>query len=83
MVYIDTGLLRQSGLLELVAGSKAVEEPDYRKFVDQTGFDYRRDLDAVAAAFVDNHVQFLKWGRSMYPLDLWAVTDAERAKGQH
>jgi hypothetical protein len=63
VVYIDTGLLRQSGLLDLVAGSKAVEEPDYRKFVDQTGFDYRRDLDAVAAAFVDNHVYITLRGR--------------------
>jgi len=63
VVYIDTGLLRQSGLLDLVAGSKAIEEPDYRKFVDQTGFDYRRDLDAVAAAFVDNHVYITLRGR--------------------
>jgi len=63
VVYIDTGLLRQSGLLDLVAGPKAVEEPDYRKFVDLTGFDYRRDLDAVAAAFVDNHVYVTLRGR--------------------
>lgn len=56
LAYIDTGLLRGSGTLELLAGSKAVEEPDYRKFVQQTGFDYRTDLDAVAASFVENHV---------------------------
>ena len=63
LVYIDTALLRQSGTLELLAGSKAAEEPDYRKFVEQTGFDYRKDLDAVAAAFVDNHVYITLRGR--------------------
>jgi hypothetical protein len=63
LVYIDTGLLRRRGMLELLAGSKAAEEPDYRKFVEQTGFDYRTDLDAVAAAFVDNHVYIALRGR--------------------
>jgi hypothetical protein len=53
VVYLDTAQLRSSGLLALLAGSKASEEPDYRKFVDETGFDYRTDLDAVAAAFVN------------------------------
>ena len=63
LVYIDTGQLRRSGTLDLLAGSKAAEEPDYRKFVDQTGFDYRTDLDAVAAAFVDNHFYSTLRGR--------------------
>jgi hypothetical protein len=63
LVYIDTGSLRKSGLLDLVAGSKAAEEADYRKFVEQTGFDYRTDLDAVAAAFVDGRVYTTLRGR--------------------
>lgn len=63
LVYIDTGMLRKSGMLDLVAGSKAAEEPDYRKFVEQTGFDYRTDLDAVAAAFADNRVYTALRGR--------------------
>jgi hypothetical protein len=63
LFYMDTGLLRQNGLLELLAGSKAAEEPDYRKFVEQTGFDYRTDLDAVAAAFVNNGVYIALRGR--------------------
>jgi len=63
LVYIDTGLLRNSGMLDLLAGSKAAEEPDYRKFVELTGFDYRTDLDAVAAALVDNHVYVTLRGR--------------------
>ncbi len=63
LVYIDSGSLRKSGLLDLVAGSKAAEEADYRKFVEQTGFDYRTDLDAVAAAFVDGRVYTALRGR--------------------
>jgi hypothetical protein len=63
LVYIDTGLLRRSGMLDLLAGSGAAEEPDYRKFVEQTGFDYRTDLDAVAASFVNNNVYITLRGR--------------------
>ena len=63
LVYIDTGSLRKSGLLDLVAGSRAAEEADYRKFVEQTGFNYRTDLDAVAAAFVDGRVYTTLRGR--------------------
>jgi len=62
-VYVDVDALRRGGILNLVAGSKAAEEPDYRKFVDQTGFDYRTDLDAVAAAFFHNDVYFALRGR--------------------
>ncbi len=63
VVYFDTGELRGSGMLGLLAGSKAAEEPDYRKFVDETGFDYRTDLDAVAAAFVENRFYATLRGR--------------------
>jgi hypothetical protein len=62
-VFIDVNALRRGGILDLVAGSKAAEEPDYRKFVEQTGFDYRTDLDAVAAAFFHNDVYFVLRGR--------------------
>jgi prepilin-type processing-associated H-X9-DG protein len=30
-------------------------------------------------AFVDGGVRFLKYGRSTSPLNLWAVSDADRA----
>jgi hypothetical protein len=63
VVYLDTGELRRSGMLALLAGSKAAEEPDYRKFVDETGFDYRTDLDALAVAFVDNRLYATLRGR--------------------
>ena len=63
LLYIDTGLLRQNGILDLLAGSKAAEEADYRKFVEQTGFDYRTDLDAVAASFAKGSVYVTLRGR--------------------
>jgi hypothetical protein len=55
-VYLNVSALRASGILDLLAGSKAAEDPDYQRFVDQTGFDYREDLDEVAAAFLRGNV---------------------------
>lgn len=63
LVYLDTEQLRRSGLMALLAGSKAAEEPDYRKFVDETGFDYRTDLDALAASFGENRFYATLRGR--------------------
>ena len=51
VAYLDLEKLRQTGLFDLIAGSKAIEELDYRKFVDATGFEYRTDLDRIAIAF--------------------------------
>ena len=68
LFYIDADALRKSGLLDLLAGSKAAEEPDYRKFVGQTGFDYRTDVDAVAAAFVDGDTYLTVRGRFQWKL---------------
>ena len=51
IAYVDFEKLRDSGLLDSLAGSKAMEELDYRQFVDATGFDYRTDLDRIAIAF--------------------------------
>jgi hypothetical protein len=63
LVYIDVDAMRRSGILNLVAGSKAVEEADYQQFVNETKFDYRQDLDAIAAAFKDGKVYFALRGR--------------------
>ena len=62
-VYMSVGLLRSAGILDLLAGSQGAEEPDYKKFVEQTGFDYRTDLDAVAAGFRDGDEYFAVQGR--------------------
>ncbi len=63
VVYIDVDAMRRSGILNLVAGSKAVEDADYQQFVNETKFDYRQDLDAIAAAFKDGKVYFALRGR--------------------
>jgi hypothetical protein len=62
-VYMNVGMLRSGGILELLAGSQGAEEPDYKKFIEQTGFDYRTDLDAVAAGFRDGDEYFAVQGR--------------------
>jgi len=79
IVGIDVDTLRQTGLLDLLAGPKAAEELDYRRFVDQTGFDYRRDLDYVAASVSVNSSSkhFLLNGR----FDWKAMFDTARRAG--
>jgi len=62
-LYIDVDALRRAGIVDLLAGPKTSEEPEYRAFVDQTGFDYRRDLNAVAAAFAQGGVYFAVRGK--------------------
>ncbi len=63
VIYIDVDALRRSGILDMVAGSKTAEEPDYQQFVRETSFDYRQDLNAVAAALKDGRIYFALRGR--------------------
>jgi hypothetical protein len=76
-VYIDVDALRAGGLLESSAGTKTAEEPDYRKFVQDTGFDYQKDLDAVAAAFVHGDTFMTIRGR----FDWKRLADYARGQG--
>jgi len=61
--YVNFEALRQAGLLDLLAGAKAAEEPEYKVFVMKTGFDYTRDLDAVLACFTPHGKYFVVKGR--------------------
>jgi hypothetical protein len=63
VVYIDVDALRRSGMLSMLAGSKTAEEADYQHFIQETKFDYRQDLDAIAAAFKDGRIYFALRGR--------------------
>jgi hypothetical protein len=82
-VYLDVAALRKSGVLDLLAGSKAAEEPDYRKFIDQTGFDYRTDLDAAALAFIHGNVYMALRGRFHKDrLSKYAQTEGGDCRGQ-
>ncbi len=51
IAYIDFNALRRAGILQLLDGSQATQDPDYRSFVERTRFDYARDLDVAVAAF--------------------------------
>ncbi len=62
-VFIDVDGLRRSGILDLIAGSKSAEDPDYKAFVEHTGLDYRTDIDAVAAAFSEGNTYLALRGR--------------------
>jgi hypothetical protein len=62
-MYLDVGMLRAAGILDLLAGSKTSEDAEYKKFVEESGFDYRTDLDAVAAGFHDGDEAFAVQGR--------------------
>ena len=57
---VDFASLRTAGLLR---ESKMAVEPEYKQFVEGTGFDYRRDLDSVAASFSHSGNFFIARGR--------------------
>ncbi|MBM3813729.1 MAG: hypothetical protein FJW20_19050 [Acidimicrobiia bacterium] len=67
-LVVDVQALRQAGLLEMLAGSRAAEETEYKRFVATTGFDYREHLDVILAAFRNSERIFLLRGRFQWPL---------------
>ena len=80
-VYLDVAMLRSAGILDLIAGSKNAEDPDYKKFIEETGCDYRTDLDAVAAGFHDGDEAFAVRGRFHWDrLSQYAVAHGGQCK---
>jgi hypothetical protein len=65
---IDVKALRQAGVLDELAGGGLAQERDYLHFVDQTGFDYRTDLDYVALAWTKERRDILARGRFEWSL---------------
>lgn len=63
VLYVDVDALRKSGILGMIAGSKAAEDLEYKEFIEQTGFDYRHDLDGFVATFRGGQVFFAVRGR--------------------
>ena len=63
ILHIDFDALRRAGVLNLIAGDRVTEEPEYKLFVQQSGFDYRQDLDSVTAAFHGGEMLVLARGR--------------------
>jgi hypothetical protein len=63
VVQIDFAGLRRGGVLDMLAGSKAAQDPEYLEFVRKTGFDYSRDVDLALACFAPRTSYFLVKGR--------------------
>ncbi len=60
VLHVDFDSVRNAGLL---SGSKAPLEPEYKQFLDGTGFDYRKDLDSVTATISKSGNFFIARGR--------------------
>ena len=63
VVYLDFRALRNSGVFDLIAGQAGAEEPEYRTFVEQTGFNYKEDLHQVAMSSAAGVHYFVVEGR--------------------
>jgi len=51
IVWVDFAGLRRAGFLQLLAGAKSAEDPEYQSFVYSTRFDYMNDLDSALVSF--------------------------------
>jgi hypothetical protein len=60
--YADVKTLRRSGYLKLLAGNSD-SDPDYRRFVQESNFDYWRDLDAIAGQAAPDALRLAIKGR--------------------
>jgi hypothetical protein len=59
--HVDVAALRAAGLGDLLEGAPVAEEPEYRRFVTESGFDWKTDLEAVTASRVgDNWYLFVR-----------------------
>jgi hypothetical protein len=67
LAYIDFDAVRKAGLLQLIGSSKTTQQSDYKSFVDSTGFDYERDVEAVAASFTNSGTFFVVRGKFDWP----------------
>ena len=67
VLSVDFRALRRAGILQLLDGAAAGQDPEYRSFVRETGFNYQRDLDRALAAFAPTGKFFLLEGRFDWP----------------
>ena len=61
--YMNIAALRHAGILQWIGAGASIEESAYREFIRQTGFDYTKDLDAVAGSADATRIFFLIRGR--------------------
>ena len=51
VLSVDFRALRRAGILQMLDGSQAGQDPEYQAFVQKTNFNYQRDLDRALVAF--------------------------------
>jgi hypothetical protein len=61
--FADVDLLRRGSYLSLITAASAPSEPDYRQFVQETNFDYTKDVDAIAGGAATNQLALFVKGR--------------------
>ena len=61
--FARVSALRQAGYLSLIEGTKPVQEKEYTRFVGETGFDYAKDLNAIAGTVEDGQLSLALRGR--------------------
>lgn len=66
-MFVDVQVLRASGVLNLLRSSAAPEDNDYARFVRNTGFDYQRDIETIAARGSEQQAFFVIRGRFDWP----------------
>jgi hypothetical protein len=49
-LHVNVAEIRNAGMGAVLAGTPVTEEPDYLRFVSESGFDWKTDLDAVTAS---------------------------------
>lgn len=74
--FINVEALRAGRILQLISAAKT-QERDYQQFVSETGFDYIRDLNAIAGSKDDRDSFFLLQGR----FDWDRLTQYTRSRG--
>lgn len=60
--FADFSMLRRAGILKLLSPA-AGQDPEYRRFVRETKFDYSQDIDALAGAATAHGLLFAIRGR--------------------
>ena len=63
ILAIDFAALRRTGILAALSGTSVAQEPEYKSFVVETGFDYEQDLDYAVAWFGKDTTCVLLRGR--------------------
>jgi len=82
VVSVDLAALRRAGILQLLDGSEASQDPEYQAFVRKTNFRYQRDLDRVLAAFAPTGQFLLLGGRFDWPrLRAYVAEQGGRCQG--